>query len=351
VSDTGPAILPGIPAYRTTDTALASTLQAIIERLEIREGSRGNPAEKVVTQRDLDAYKASVTTVTTSAGEVNINDLIQKIIVDPTFLAAIPKAESSSGWVNELRAGLEGLRARFAGLTSSVVSGVETLFRQVFFFSTTPLINPRTGVDYGNRWVLKGSTGLATGESTSYQLTVGGLLDVVSKIGYDYTTPASTTLGLGINGNLQVRQADGTYGTMIGAVNQFLFTNGPYGYRYALKGSTPLMTADSGNYTYTLQDFINMAAASDQAIKAPVSGNPTSLSGWIQYHESTLIGHNTTLVNMNNTVSSLNQKVNSLSINGSTNSMGTWIAYHESTLVSHNNTLISLSARLTAHGI
>jgi hypothetical protein len=46
--------LPGIPLVPTnTDPALARFLQAVKERLEVREGSRGNPWEKTVTKRDL----------------------------------------------------------------------------------------------------------------------------------------------------------------------------------------------------------------------------------------------------------------------------------------------------------
>jgi len=302
VSDTGPAKLPGIPLYRTTDTALAATLQAIIERLEIREGSRGNPAERVITQREFEAYKAGVAPVVTNAsGEVNINDLIQKIIVDPKFLAALPKSETRS-WVDELRASIEGLRARLAGLVSTTASGVETLFRAVFFFSTSPLID-KFGKNYGNRWVLKGSTGLSTTEDTSYQTTLSGVLDTLARVFYDHQPFTGTVAGTTLNGHMIVttsKDASGNVygGTMVGAVNQFLFTNGPYGYRFALKGSTPVMTLDSGDYTYTLQDFINMAASSHQILTAPVPGNQASVADWIRYHEKVLVDNNRSLVSI-----------------------------------------------------
>ena len=51
--DTGPAKLPSLPMVPTGNLALDSLLRAIIERLEVREGTRGNPAERVVLQRDL----------------------------------------------------------------------------------------------------------------------------------------------------------------------------------------------------------------------------------------------------------------------------------------------------------
>lgn len=51
--DTGPAKLPALPAVSTGNASLDAWVRAATERLEVREGSRGNAAEKVVTQRDL----------------------------------------------------------------------------------------------------------------------------------------------------------------------------------------------------------------------------------------------------------------------------------------------------------
>jgi hypothetical protein len=53
-SNSQPARLPAITIPPTTDPALRQTLEAIKERLEVREGARGNPYEKVVTLRDLE---------------------------------------------------------------------------------------------------------------------------------------------------------------------------------------------------------------------------------------------------------------------------------------------------------
>lgn len=47
------AKLPGLPAVRTGNAALDSFLEAVRERLEVREGSRGDPYERAVTVRDL----------------------------------------------------------------------------------------------------------------------------------------------------------------------------------------------------------------------------------------------------------------------------------------------------------
>jgi hypothetical protein len=49
------AKLPGLPAPNFADPAVQRWAQAVSERLEVREGARGDPLERVVTWRDLDA--------------------------------------------------------------------------------------------------------------------------------------------------------------------------------------------------------------------------------------------------------------------------------------------------------
>lgn len=51
--DTGRARLPALPPVTTQDRALQQWMQAVSERLEVREGSRGNQWERAVTLRDL----------------------------------------------------------------------------------------------------------------------------------------------------------------------------------------------------------------------------------------------------------------------------------------------------------
>lgn len=51
--DTGRARLPALPPVNAADPALRNWISAVNERLEVREGSRGNLAERVVTWRDL----------------------------------------------------------------------------------------------------------------------------------------------------------------------------------------------------------------------------------------------------------------------------------------------------------
>lgn len=53
MKDTGKAKLPGLVSPRVDSADLARWVQAVSERLEVREGSRGNPYERAVTVRDL----------------------------------------------------------------------------------------------------------------------------------------------------------------------------------------------------------------------------------------------------------------------------------------------------------
>ena len=58
--DTGPAKLPALPRVNAQDPALRNWISAVTERLEVREGSRGNAMERVVTQRELAALQSKV---------------------------------------------------------------------------------------------------------------------------------------------------------------------------------------------------------------------------------------------------------------------------------------------------
>lgn len=55
MSTTKPARLPALPSANTGDATLRAWMQAVAERLEVREGQRGDEAERAVTRRDLEA--------------------------------------------------------------------------------------------------------------------------------------------------------------------------------------------------------------------------------------------------------------------------------------------------------
>lgn len=69
------AKLPALPRVQTNDVQLQRWMQAVAERLEVREGSRGDPDERVVTHREmktlgLDASQFSVGSAANQAGGV-----------------------------------------------------------------------------------------------------------------------------------------------------------------------------------------------------------------------------------------------------------------------------------------
>ncbi len=219
MSDTGPAQLPGIPAYRTTDTALAAWMQVVQERLEVREGARGNAAEKVVLQRDLDAYIASVKPVTTTAsGEVDVAALIKQIIEDPVFLAALPKAETRS-WVDELRASIEGIRARLAGLMNSVAA--EPLFSKIFFWGS---FKDPAFVSRGNQWVLRSETGLESVAANSSGFAAFSVQDVLNCISAGFSGQVSTGI-VKLRDDIQINNVSTSYVQTLGSIASTVVSN------------------------------------------------------------------------------------------------------------------------------
>jgi len=61
------AKLPGLPAPRFSDPALQRWAEAVSERLEVREGTRGDILEKVVTRRELAQYAPLISPSSASA--------------------------------------------------------------------------------------------------------------------------------------------------------------------------------------------------------------------------------------------------------------------------------------------
>ena len=51
--DTGKALLPALPPVNAQDASLRNWMKAVTERLEVREGTRGNPFERAVTVREI----------------------------------------------------------------------------------------------------------------------------------------------------------------------------------------------------------------------------------------------------------------------------------------------------------
>ncbi len=68
--DTGAAKLPALPVVATGNVGLDRLLRAICERLEVREGSRGNPYERVLLVRDLAALGVDPALVAGTQGRI-----------------------------------------------------------------------------------------------------------------------------------------------------------------------------------------------------------------------------------------------------------------------------------------
>lgn len=62
--DTGVARLPALPKVNLQDPALSTWVNAVTERLQVREGERGNDNERAVTVRELRAMSGQVESVT-----------------------------------------------------------------------------------------------------------------------------------------------------------------------------------------------------------------------------------------------------------------------------------------------
>lgn len=170
MSDTGPAKLPGIPAYRTSDTALVNTLQAIIERLEVREGARGNAAEKVLTQRDLAQFNQAISTL--SSAQTPTLGSVESLLGNAEFVnavkAMIPAASSPDSNAGATES------ARVEATLRALVG--ELGFRSGFSYADGP---------YGPRWYI--------GPDMALKAVLAGVI-------YDPTLPAAgpeydTTVG------------------------------------------------------------------------------------------------------------------------------------------------------------
>lgn len=66
--DTGRAQLPALPPVNAQDPALRNWISAVAERLEVREGTRGNKFERAVTLRELTELTDGILTVTEAGG-------------------------------------------------------------------------------------------------------------------------------------------------------------------------------------------------------------------------------------------------------------------------------------------
>lgn len=93
--DTGRALLPALPSVNAQDPSLRTWIKAVTERLEVREGVRGNPFERAVTVREIkeltEVAKALKETPAPDGNTVSIqigNGLSASVAIDK-FVASI----------------------------------------------------------------------------------------------------------------------------------------------------------------------------------------------------------------------------------------------------------------------
>ena len=79
-----PARLPHINIPSGADPQVRQALEAIKERLEVREGSRGNPYERAVTLRDLEALRAELTAGTKTAKAAPTQVIVERSSSGPS---------------------------------------------------------------------------------------------------------------------------------------------------------------------------------------------------------------------------------------------------------------------------
>lgn len=79
-----PARLPHINIPSGADPQVRQALEAIKERLEVREGSRGNPYERAVTLRDLEALRADLTAGTKTAKAAPTQVIVERSSSGPS---------------------------------------------------------------------------------------------------------------------------------------------------------------------------------------------------------------------------------------------------------------------------
>lgn len=79
-----PARLPSINIPSGADPQVRQALEAIKERLEVREGSRGNPYERAVTLRDLEALRADLTAGTKTAKAAPTQVIVERSSSGPS---------------------------------------------------------------------------------------------------------------------------------------------------------------------------------------------------------------------------------------------------------------------------
>ena len=131
MTDTGKAKLPALPPVNANDPTLRNWMSAVAERLEVREGSRGNPAERVVTQRELAELEKLVGQLSTvqKAGPNDVALTLGKGITAIIPISEFAEAIRRTQLYRDLMASLDDPR-RFDYLSSELRALVERSIAQ-----------------------------------------------------------------------------------------------------------------------------------------------------------------------------------------------------------------------------
>lgn len=116
--NTAPARLPALAASRAADPDVRRSLETIREWLEVRSGSRGDPLERAVTERDLQQSLLSIVSRLEALEGTSASS-------DSEAIAALESAVSS------LRATVESLRSRLAQLAADTNEKVNDAQTQI----------------------------------------------------------------------------------------------------------------------------------------------------------------------------------------------------------------------------
>jgi len=144
-NNTRPAKLPAMNVPRELENQLRTLLEAMKERLEVREGARGNPFERALTVRDLEQFKtqdapaAEAAQQTTASGitesrvkqlvgdalSVEINTLRAAIATIERTLPTLSSATKAGDGVSNAESMAHGTASRFtkAQLSADLASG------------------------------------------------------------------------------------------------------------------------------------------------------------------------------------------------------------------------------------
>lgn len=170
------AKLPALPGVRTDNPALNAWIDAVRERLEVREGNRGDPWERAVTLRDLDSAGVAVgglsrrsafggggvTDTGTGTGGINVDGLLGGSLLFTDLLKEVQRLRSGEDLparvrdliaisiteearlrgsdirsvTHQLQTEVESFASKVDEITASI-SGAQAGIRQVSYASTT----------------------------------------------------------------------------------------------------------------------------------------------------------------------------------------------------------------------